>query len=47
MEIGDPRYRKLPVRFDDGQPHQFRDPKAYFRKIYYEACDLIQELMNS
>ncbi len=48
MEIGEPklpRYRKLPARFDDGQPHQFREPNAYFRKIYYEACDLlIQEL---
>lgn len=48
MEIGDPklpRYKRLPARFDSSQPHQFDAPKVYFRKIYYEACDiLIQEL---
>ena len=50
LDIGGPRlprYKRLPSRLDSSQPHQFSAPKFYFRKIYYEACDLlIQELAD-
>lgn len=41
-----PRYRRTPMRFDDGsQPHRFSVPKDYFRHLYFQACDLLlQEL---
>ena len=37
-----PRYRKRPARFENGSdPHTFTSTKAYFRQIYFEACDLL------
>ena len=37
-----PRYRRRPARYDSGsEPHQYPTPKAYYRHLYYEACDLI------
>ena len=37
-----PRRRKRPKRYDDGtDPHAFVDVKSYYRKIYFEACDLL------
>ena len=43
-----PRYRRCPVRFDEGSfSNQFPDPRAYFRHTYYEVCDLLSgELEN-
>jgi len=50
LEIGEPklpRYRKPPKRFGGSDPHQFDEPKRYFRHKYYSACDiLIQELVD-
>ncbi len=40
-----PWYRRAPCRYETSQSHQFSSAEAFFRKIYYEACDiLIQEL---
>ena len=37
-----PRYRRRPARHDSGsEPHQYPTPKADYRHLYYEACDLI------
>ena len=37
-----PRCRCRPSRIDDGSmPHQYPNPKAFYRHIYYEACDLL------
>lgn len=37
-----PRYRKAPRRVDDGSnPHQFATPRDYFRRQYYQTCDLL------
>ena len=37
-----PRYRRRPSKLDDGAlPHQFPSAKAYFRHIYFEACELM------
>ena len=37
-----PRYRKRPSRYESGsEQHQYGSPKAYFRHIYFEACDLL------
>ena len=45
LKIGEPklpRYRRAPARLDDGsQPHTYRTPKDYFRRQYFEACDLL------
>lgn len=45
LQIGSPklpRYRKPPQRFNDGsQPHQFSEPKDYFRQQYFASCDLL------
>ena len=38
-----PRYKKAPRRFDNGSdPHSYQSPKDYFRQIYFEVIDLIQ-----
>ena len=37
-----PRCRRRPSRMDDGSmPHQYPNPKAFYRRIYFEACDLL------
>ena len=37
-----PRCRRRPSRIEDGSmPHQYPNPKAFYRHIYYEACDLL------
>jgi len=37
-----PRSRRRPARLESGaDPHVFTSPKAYYRKMYFEACDLI------
>ena len=37
-----PRYRRRPSRFEDGSnPHEFTSAKAYYRQIFFEACDLL------
>ena len=37
-----PRRRKRPKQCDDGtDPHTFVDVKSYYRKIYFEVCDLL------
>lgn len=45
LKIGEPklpRYRRAPARLDDGsQTHTYRTPKDYFRRQYFEACDLL------
>ena len=51
LQIGNPtlpRYRKPPRIIDNGsQPHQFSEPKDFFRQQYFAACDLlIQELTD-
>ena len=41
-EIEQPRHRKCPRKYDAGaEPHVFSDVKDYFKKLYYEACDLL------
>ena len=36
-----PRYRRRPTWFNNSSdPYVFRSAKAYFRHIYFEACDL-------
>ena len=45
VNIGEPqlpRYRRVPMRLDEGsQPHRYDSPKNYYRHLYYEACDLL------
>ena len=42
-----PRYRRAPVRLDDGsQPHRFDHPKAYYRYLYFEVCDMLLQELN-
>ena len=37
-----PRYKRQPARLEDGgDPHIFTSPEAYYRRLYFEACDLI------
>ena len=37
-----PRYRCRPSRLEDGsKPQRYSTAKAYYRHIYYEACDLL------
>ena len=37
-----PRYRKAPKRMDNGSnPHQFSTPRDYYRREYYQTCDLL------
>ena len=37
-----PRYRKAPLRVDDGAPpHRFASPRDYYCSLYYQACDLL------
>ena len=36
-----PRYRRAPVRIDDGTSHLFANPRDYYRSLYFEACDLL------
>ena len=37
-----PRYRRQPRRLNDGEEeHRFDTPKAMFRQVYFEACDLL------
>ena len=37
-----PRNRRRPQRHDTGsEPHHFSSVKEYYRKMYYEACDLL------
>ena len=39
-----PRSRRAPCRLDSGSnPHQFTSPCDYYRQIYFEACDLLQQ----
>ena len=36
-----PRCRKIPRRYDDGEPaHQYEEPKDRYRHAYFEALDL-------
>ena len=46
LEIGQPllpRYRRPPARLDSGsRPHCFATPKEYYRHLYLQACDLLQ-----
>jgi len=47
LEIGEPNLPRYPKRFGGSDPHQFDEPKRYFRQKYYSACDiLIQELVD-
>lgn len=35
-----PRYRRHPARIEEGSgPHQYPSTRAYYRHIYFEACD--------
>ena len=36
-----PQQRRRPFRFDGGGEHQYSTPNAYYRHLYYEACDLL------
>ena len=37
-----PRYRRQPVRLDSGSAqHAYPTAKAYYRQLYFEACDLL------
>ena len=37
-----PRYRRRPARLESGgDPHIFTSPEAHYRRLYFEACDLI------
>lgn len=42
-----PRYRKAPLRYDDGS-HQFAfsDSRSYYHHKYFEACDLLVQELN-
>ena len=51
LKIGEPklpRLRRPPKRLDDRScPHEFTSPLIFYRKLYFEACDLmIQELQD-
>ena len=36
-----PRPRRCPVRLEEGaEPHQYQTARAYYRHVYFEACDL-------
>ena len=35
-------YRKPPNIFGGSDPHQFDEPKRYFRQKYYSACDILE-----
>ena len=42
-----PRYRRRPSRFEDGVgPHEYPSARAYYRHIYFEACDLLSAELN-
>ena len=42
-----PRYRRRPSRFEDGVgPHEYTSARAYYRHIYFEACDLLSAELN-
>ena len=45
LNIGEPvlpRQRRPPARIDSGsEPHRFSSPREYYRRLYYEACDLL------
>ena len=37
-----PRYKRQPAQLDGGSaPHAFATARVYYRKLYYEACDLL------
>ena len=39
-----PRYRRAPLRYDDGSPHS--DPRSFYRQKYFESCDLLVQELN-
>ena len=50
LKIGSPafpRYRRQPRWLNDGEEqHRFDTPKAMFRQVYFEACDLLIGELN-
>ena len=36
-----PRPRRRPARLEEAEPHQYQNARAYYRHIYFEACDLL------
>ena len=42
-----PRYRRAPLRYDDGSPqYTFSDPRSFYRQKYFESCDLLVQELN-
>ena len=50
LQIGEPmlpRYRRAPLRYDDGSPqYTFSDPRSFYRQKYFESCDLLVQELN-
>lgn len=38
-----PRHRKIPRWYDEGEAHQYEEPKARYRHAYFETLELAAE----